>query len=55
MNNQKSNNKGITSAMSTAVSAHKDGKLNNYGPLACSGVGEVKSTCAASWGPAMRR
>ncbi|WP_158260075.1 hypothetical protein [Zobellella endophytica] len=47
--------KTVTAMMARAQTAFSSGKLQQYKPLEASGAEGVKSTCAASWGPAMRR
>lgn len=55
MNNANSQNRMVAMSLSKLKSAYQRGELNQYKPLAASGAGETKSTCTASWGPAMRR
>jgi len=45
----------LTKTVSRAKAAFKGGQLDHYKPLMASGAEGVKSTCTASWGPAMRR
>jgi len=47
--------KPMIEAIPGMKAAFAAGRLSQYKPLASSGAESVQSTCAASWGPAMRR
>ncbi|MFC6670937.1 hypothetical protein [Marinobacterium aestuariivivens] len=47
--------KPMATTISDAKAAFAAGRLDRYKPLATTGTEAVKSTCTASWGPAMRR
>jgi hypothetical protein len=55
MMQEKYQHREVASAVSRVKSAFRGGKLKHYRPLVATGAEEAKSTCTASWGPAMRR
>lgn len=48
-------NSHVSQAISRAQTSFENGKLAAYAPLLASGSNAVAATCAAAWGPAMRR
>ncbi len=55
MMNRNSQCQEVSAAISKAKKAFNTGELKNYEPLTVLQTEEVKSTCATSWGPQMRR
>ena len=45
----------VSQAIARIQAAHTQGRLTDYAPLAATGSEAVAATCAAAWGPAMRR
>lgn len=45
----------VSRSISRIQAAHAQGKFAGYAPLTASGSEAVQATCAAAWGPAMRR
>ena len=51
----KKQSKKADSGIPSVKLAMANGKFKDYGPLKAMGNNEIQSTCAASWGPMMRR